>query len=83
MFERLKPEGGDSHEVIPMVSAQYIDYNKLREGFIERSKAAIPPNLRPYRAQWEASAEFFFEMFLQYLKDQKLEIRFRHDLTES
>lgn len=59
---------------------QYIDYNKLREGFIERSRQAIPPNLRPYEDQWKASAEFFFEMFLQYLRDNQLEIRFRHDL---
>ncbi len=63
-----------------MVPAQFIDYNKLREGFIERSKHAIPPGLRPYQAQWEASAGYFFEMFLSYLAEQQLEIRFKYDV---
>jgi hypothetical protein len=61
--------------------AQYIDYNKLREGFVERSKQGIPASLRPYEEQWKASAEYFFEMFLRYLKEQGLEIRFSQDLT--
>jgi len=60
-----------------MVSAQMIDYNKLREGFIEKSKKNIPPSLAPYSQQWEASAMYFFEMFLAYLKEQRLEIRFQ------
>ncbi len=63
-----------------MMPAQFIDYNKLREGFIEKSKHAIPPTLRPYEAQWEASAEYFFELFLRYLNDQQLEIRFKSEL---
>ena len=63
-----------------MIAAQYIDYNKLREGFIEESKRAIPATLRPYREHWEASAGYFFEMFLRYLQEQRLEIRFKHDL---
>jgi hypothetical protein len=63
-----------------MVPAQFIDYNKLREGFIEKSKHAIPPTLRPYEAQWEASAGYFFELFLRYLQEQRLEICFKHEL---
>jgi hypothetical protein len=59
---------------------QYIDYEKLREGFIERSKHAIPPNLRPFEAQWQASAGYFFELFMRYLSDQDLEVSFKHGL---
>ncbi|MFH0809662.1 MAG: hypothetical protein V2A77_04235 [Pseudomonadota bacterium] len=65
------------------LTPSFIDYNKLREGFIEKSKDAIPPSLRAYEEQWEASAGYFFEMFMAYLREQRLEIRFKFDLDQA
>ncbi|MFP3866610.1 MAG: hypothetical protein ACLFUU_00415 [Desulfobacteraceae bacterium] len=63
-----------------MAFQQVIDITRLKEEFIRENMKLIPQEFQPYADAWKVSAAHFFDLFLEYLDRQGLEISFKHRL---